>query len=173
MYIEKRKNGTFYLKESIYNPVTKSPKNTSIYLGSNPIQAREKLKSLTDDPDLLAEIPDVPLYQIEIDRAIHEFQKLCDFRSESLRKFMEEHHSELLRAKQFLESAQTGTVLLTADCHVCRFKEANYCKHFQQYFFVQGVNYGTKSGPCMACEKDGNKQPKGTIKLPRDFRSIE
>ena len=62
MNIELRKNGTFYLKDSIYNPITKLPKNTSTYLGSNPIQARNKLMTLTNDPALLAQIPDIELY---------------------------------------------------------------------------------------------------------------
>ncbi len=172
MYIEKRKNGTFYLKKSVYNPDTKMPQNTSIYLGSNPVQAKDKLKNLTDDSALLEQIPDVFPYEIEIDKAIKNLQKLSDLRTEGINRLIKDYLNDLLYAKQFLLIAQEGTVVPTVDCPDCRFKNVGFCEHFKHRFLSGNGRYKDgKPVRCLACELEKNKPPHGTIKLPRDFRT--
>ena len=169
MYIEKRKNGTFYLKKSVYNPETKKPQNTSIYLGSNPVQAKDKLKDLTDDTTLLEQIPDILPYEVEIEKAIKNLQTLNNLRAEGVTKIIKECLNELLNAKQFIQIAREGTLVPTADCLDCRFKSANQCDHFKNMFLTGNGRY--KDGSpirCLAYEL--RKIKHGSIKLPRDFR---
>ena len=171
MNIEIRKNGTFYLKDSVYNPETKLPKNTSTYLGSNPLQAKAKLKTLTDDLNLLDHIPDALPYEIELNKAIKTLQKLNDLRTEWITRLINDYLNELVNAQQFISKAQKGSVAPTADCPVCRFKAANYCDHFKQKFMIGNGRY--KEGKpirCPANEVGQIKLPHGAIKLPRDFR---
>lgn len=171
MYVEKRKNGTFYLKESVYNPETKLPKNTSVYLGSNPIQAKEKLKLLTDDLAILEQIPDIQLYEIELNKIVKELQKLNGFQTEGVKRIIKGYLNELLNAKQFLISAQEGIVIPTADCPGCRFKKSNHCCHFNRNFTNGHGRY--KDGKmirCVASELGQKELFKGSIKFPRDFR---
>lgn len=172
MYVEKRKNGTFYLKESVYNPETKLPKNTSIYLGSNPLQAKEKLKLLTDNSTLLEQISDVQLYEIELNRVLKKLQKLDQLQTTGMTRIVKDYLNELLNAKQFIIAAQNGVVVLTADCPGCRFNRANHCQHFKQNFMIGHSNY--KDGKrirCVACEPGTGETTLGSIKLPRDFRN--
>ncbi|SMC56391.1 hypothetical protein [Sporomusa malonica] len=172
MNVEIRKNGTFYLKNSVYNPETKLPKNTSIYLGSNPIQAKEKLKSLTDNLELLAQIPDIHPYEIELYKAIKHLQKLNGLQTEGITKLIKDYLNELLNAKQFIISAQEGIVVPTADCPGCRFNKANQCGHFKQNFTSGNGKY--KDGKpirCLAYEFGQNRPTIGSIKFPRDFRA--
>ena len=169
MYIEKRKNGTFYLKRSVYNPETKRPQNTSIYLGSNPVQAKDKLKTLTNDVSLLEQIADILPYEIEIEKAIRELQKLNNLRTEGVTKIIKECLTDLSNAKQFMQIAREGTLVPTSDCVDCRFKNANQCDHFKNIFLTGNGRY--KDGSlirCLAYELGKTKQ--GSIKLPRDFR---
>lgn len=171
MYVEKRKNGTFYLKESVYNPETKLPKNTSIYLGSNPIQAKAKLKLLTDDLALLEQIPDIQLYEIELNNAIKELQKLNGFQTEGVTRLIKYYLNELLNAQQFIIASRDGIIVLTADCPDCRFNKANHCYHFKQNISNGKGRY--KDGKpirCIASELGETELARGTIKLPRDFR---
>lgn len=171
MNIEIRKNGTFYLKDSIYNPETKLPKNTSIYLGSNPIQAKEKLKSLTENPDLLAQIPDIHPYEFELHKTLKHLQKLNGLQTEAITKLINDYLNELLSAKQFIISAQEGLVAHTTDCPGCRFNKVNHCGHFKQHFM--GGNGKYKDGKpirCLAYEFGQSKPTIGSIKFPRDFR---
>ncbi len=171
MFVEKRKNGTFYLKKSVYNPETKQPRNTSIYLGSNPIQAKEKLKLLTDDSTILQQIPDCQLYEIELNTAVKELQKLNGFQTEGVKGLIKDYLHELLNARQFMIAAQDGFVVATADCPGCRFKKGNHCCHFQQDFTSGSGRY--KDGKlvrCVASEPGKNELTRGIIKLPCDFR---
>ncbi|WP_371369148.1 hypothetical protein SRRS_24440 [Sporomusa rhizae] len=172
MYIEKRKNGTFYLKESIYNPETKLPKNTSIYLGSNPIQAKEKLKQYTDDLVILNQIPDMQLYEIELNKIIKELQKVNQIQSEGVNRIFEDYLTVLINARQFILTAKGGIVVRTADCPNCRFNKPTYCEHFKQNFVSsQGKYRDGKLPRCIASEL-GRSEPigRGMIKFPRDFR---
>jgi hypothetical protein len=172
MYIEKRKNGTFYLKKSVYNPKTKMPQNTSIYLGSNAVQAKDKLKSLTNDVTLLEQIPDILPYEVEIEKTIKSLQKLNDLQTEGVTRLINNYLTDLLNAKQFIVIAREGTVVPTADCPDCRFKNANYCDHFEHRFLAGTGRY--KDGKpihCLAYEFGKIKSPMGSIKLPRDFRT--
>lgn len=173
MYIEKRKNGTFYLKESVYNPETKLPKNTSIYLGSNPIQAKEKLKQYTDDLAILNQIPDMQLYEIELNKLIKELQKLTQIQSEGVNRILKDYLNVLINARQFILSAKDGVVVRTSDCPNCRFNKAIYCGHFKQNFVSsQGKYRDGKLPRCIASElgKSELTGSRGMIKLPRDFR---
>lgn len=171
MHIEKRKNGTFYLKDSIYNPKTQLPKNTSIYLGSNPIQAKEKLKLLTDDLTIIEQIADTEQYEIEINKAIKELKKLNQFQTEGLIRLMNNYLNELSNAQQFIIAAQDGIVIPTVDCPGCRFKKANHCYHFKQNFTSGHDKYKDKKLiRCIACELGKHELNRGSIKLPRDFR---
>ena len=170
MHIEVRKNGTFYLKDSFYNRETKLPKNTSIYLGSNPIQAKNKLKTLTDDVALLEQIPDILLYEVEHHKAIKNLQKLDNLRTAGVARLITEYLQELLQAKQFISKAREGVLAPTADCPACRFKQANHCDHFNQNFITGNIKYRDKSLRCPAYELGQAKSPMGSIKLPRDFR---
>ncbi|HWR07408.1 hypothetical protein [Sporomusa sp.] len=171
MYVEKRKNGTFYLKESVYNPKTKLPKNTSVYLGSNPIQAKEKLRSLTEDLVILAQIPDINPYELELNMAIKELQKLNQFTAKGVSRLITEYLNELMNAKQFIITAQNGSVALTADCIGCLFKKANHCCHFDLNFSGRQDRYATgKQTRCVAWELGKSELTKGSIKLPREFR---
>jgi hypothetical protein len=172
MYIELRKNGTFYLKDSVYNPETKLPQNTSIYLGSNALQAKEKLKALTADPALLAQIPDVKLYEIELDRALKSLQKLNCLETPGLTRLITEYVSELATARQFLTSARQGLVIQTADCPGCLFKAGNHCHHFEQNFTQPaGKPADGKAVRCLAYEPGPKRLHTGSIKLPRHFRT--
>ncbi|MCM0757197.1 MULTISPECIES: hypothetical protein [Sporomusa] len=170
MHIEIRKNGTFYLKDSVYNRETKLPKNTSIYLGSNPIQAKSKLKTLTDDLVLLEQIPNTFLYEIELDKAIKNLQKLNNLQTAGIGRLIKEYLHELLQAKQFISKAREGVLAPTSDCPDCRFKNANHCDHFNQNFITGNIKYRDKSLRCPAYELGQTKSPIGSIKLPRDFR---
>ncbi|MDF2570209.1 MAG: hypothetical protein K0R55_1813 [Sporomusa sp.] len=170
--IEIRKNGTFYLKDSVYNPKTKLPKNKSIYLGSNPIQAKEKLKTLTDDLSLLKQIPDTQLYDIELDKAIKNLQRLNDLQTDGVTRLINYHLDDLLNAKQFITTAREGVVPPTVDCPSCRFKNTNYCEHFKQNFISGNGKYKDgKPARCPAYEVGQTKSNNCSIKLPRDFRS--
>lgn len=172
MNIEIRKNGTFYLKDSVYNPETKFPKNTSIYLGSNPIQAKQKLKTLTDDLALLEQIPDTLLYDIEIDKAIKNLQKLNDLQTDGVIRLIKDYLNELTNAKLFITTAREGIVSPTADCPDCRFKNVSRCDHFKQNFMsVNGKYKDGKPVRCPAYEVGQTKPTNGSIKLPRDFRT--
>lgn len=171
MNIEIRKNGTFYLKDSVYNSVTKLPKNTSTYLGSNPIQAKDKLKTLTDDEALLKQIPDTLPYEIELDRAIKNLQKLNNLRTDGVTGLIKDYLNDLLNAKQFIIMAREGIVAPTTDCQGCRFKNANHCDHFKQNFMSGNGRY--KNGRpvrCLAYELGQSRSTTGSIKLPCDFR---
>lgn len=171
MHIEIRKNGTFYLKNSVYNPATKLPKNTSIYLGSNPVQAKNKLKTLTDDAALLAQIPDAQLYEIEVDKAIKKLKNLLGLQSAGVTRLITEYVQDLLEAKQFILKAREGNIALTGDCLSCRYKNSNFCNHFKHNFVSGNIRY--KDGKplrCIAYEAGPRNLPKGNIKLPRDFR---
>jgi hypothetical protein len=169
MYVEKRKNGTFYLKKSVYNPKTKLPKNTSIYLGSNPVQAREKLKLLTDDSVIWEQIPDVQPYEMELDVAVKALRKLHGFKTEGIKKLIEGYLNELVTAKQFVTAARDGVVVPTADCSGCRFNKANHCCHFNRNFMHSKYRDG-RLLRCPACELGQSEPAKGSIKFPRDFR---
>ncbi|TWH49030.1 hypothetical protein [Sporomusa sp. KB1] len=171
MNIELRKNGTFYLKDSSYNPETKLPKNTSIYLGSNPLQAKAKLKTFTDDLALLDQIPDTLPYEIELNKAIKNLQKLNTLQTEGVMRLINYYLNDLLHAKQFIHKAKQGSIPPTSDCPGCRFKTANRCDHFKQNFLIGNNRY--KEGTpirCPAYELGQVKLPAGSIKLPRDFR---
>lgn len=171
MHIETRKNGTFYLKESVYNPATKLPKNTSIYLGSNPIQAKNKLKTLTDDSALLEQIPDALPYEVELDKVIRNLQKLNGLQTDGMIRLISDYLDDLLKAKQFISRARKGILAPAIDCPECRFKNANYCNHFKQSFINGNGRY--KDGKplrCLAYELGELKSYHGSIKLPRDFR---
>lgn len=171
MYVEKRRNGTFYLKESVYNPKTKRPQNKSVYLGANAIQAKEKLSLLTDDPVLLEQIPDMQRYEMELERAIKELKKLNGFQTEGVNGVINDVLHELLQAKQFISTAQAGFVAITAECPGCRFNRANHCQHFKQNFRLGVKQSGErKQSRCMAKETGAGETVKGTIRLPCDFR---
>lgn len=171
MHIEIRKNGTFYLKDSTYNPQTKLPKNTSVYLGSNPLQAKIKLAALSSDLSLLAQIPDTYLYEVELAKAIKQLQTLKSIQSEGISKLIHEQLQTLVTAKEFLVKAKQGIVVPTVDCPGCRSKNANHCSHFKQT--IKMGNGRTKEGiliHCPAYEAGKPKPTNGAIKLPRDFR---
>lgn len=171
MNIEIRKNGTFYLKDSTYNPETKLPKNTSIYLGSNPLQAKNKLKTLTKDLALLDQIPDTLPYEIELDQAIKNLQNLNVLRTEGVKRLIDTYLNDLLNVKQFISNAKKRIVAATVDCPGCRFKNANHCEHFKQNFIIgNGRNKEGRAIRCPAYELGEIKPPNGSIKLPRDFR---
>lgn len=174
MYIEKRKNGAFYLKSSVYNPVTKLPKNTSTYLGSNPIQAKEKLKALTDDKNLLDQIPDVTLYEYELMLASKALSKLNVFNTKGLNKILQDCLTEVLNAEKFICSAHKGKVFPTIDCPWCRFKKANFCCFFDKPFMNgNGKNENGHSIRCIVYEPIEVNSKRGTIKLPGDFKRKE
>lgn len=171
MHIEIRKNGTFYLKDSIYNPVTKLPKNKSIYLGSNPLQAKQKLKTLTDDAVLLNQIPDTLPYEIELDKVIRNLQKLNGLQTNGVTRLVKEYLDSLLQAKLFLAAARKGIVAPTPDCQACRYKKANRCDHFDRDFINGNGRYKDgKPVRCLAYELGKTRPGNGAIKLPRDFR---
>jgi hypothetical protein len=171
MNIEIRKNGTFYLKHSTYNSATKLPKNTSIYLGSNPIQAKNKLKALTDDLALLEQIPDVLPYEVEIDKVIRDLQKLNNLQAEGIRRIINEYLDSLIRSKQFIHTAKKGVIAPTIDCPDCRFKNENLCTHFEHTFINGNGKYKDgKAIRCIAFKLGETKPNNGSIKLPRDFR---
>ncbi|CUH94190.1 hypothetical protein P22_0256 [Propionispora sp. 2/2-37] len=171
MYVEKRRNGTFYLKESVYDPKTKRPKNKSVYLGANAIQAKEKLRLLTEDPALLGQIPDIQRYEMELDKVVKEIKKLNGFQAEGINDFISDMVHELLQAKQFIAAAQAGLVVLTADCPGCCFNKANHCQHFRQNFRIGVKQSGGKNIlRCMAKESGDSETITGTIRLPCEFR---
>ncbi|QDR80610.1 hypothetical protein [Sporomusa termitida] len=171
MNIEIRKNGTFYLKDSIYNPVTKLPKNTSIYLGSNPLQAKQKLKTLTDDAALLNQIPDTLPYEIELDKAIKNLQKLNGLQTNGVTRLVKEYLAGLLQARLLIATARAGMVAPTVECRDCRYKQGNHCDHFDSEF-INGNGKYKDGNPvrCVAYEAGRARPGNGLIKLPRDFR---
>ena len=172
MNIEIRKNGTFYLKDSFYNPATKFPKNTSIYLGSNPLQAKQKLKMLTDDEALLNQIPDTLPYEIEIEKAIKSLQKLKGVEANGVTRLVKESLDSFLQAQLFIATARQGMLAPAADCQDCRYKKGNHCHHFDDDFINGNGKYKDgKPVRCLAYESGGGTRPgNGIIKLPRDFR---
>ena len=173
MYIEHRKNGTFYLKDSIYNSKTKQPQNTSIYLGSNALQAKEKLKTLTEDPVLLAQIPDTALFEIELIKALKSLEKLKKVKSPALARLLNEYVNDLLAAQQFIESAKKGVIMPAANCSGCLFKQVNHCKYFGHDFTYGAKKYrDIQPAQCLAAEPGQNPSHTGSIKLPRDFRTL-
>lgn len=146
------------------------PQNTSIYLGSNPVQAKDKLKSLTDDETLLEQIPDVLPYEVEIEKAIKALQKLNELRTEGVTKIIKDCLTDLTNAKQFIQIAREGTLVSSNDCLDCRFKNANQCEHFKHIFLAGSGRYKDgKAIRCIAYELGNTKY--GSIKLPRDFRN--
>ncbi|BBB89582.1 MAG TPA: hypothetical protein PKA28_14465 [Methylomusa anaerophila] len=82
MYIEKRANGTYYLRESKWDPKLKQTVSTVTYLGRNACKAHAKLAILTQNEDLLyemAHIYDCDELLVKIIKSLENHKKSCDY----------------------------------------------------------------------------------------------
>lgn len=180
MFIEKRKSGTFYLRENEYNPDNKKRPTIKIskYLGNNPISAKNKLKTLTEVPSedlqrLLDQIPETPLYEVELDKLIKTLEKVKGFHTEGATRYIDDALKDLKLSKEFILRTRAENILtLTIDCANCRFKIGNHCDHFKRSSMSSNIK--TVEGRpvrCHAFEKRQN-QSNGTIKTPSYFKTL-
>jgi hypothetical protein len=151
MYIEKRINGSYYLRESLWDSKGKKKVSKAIYLGKDSRNAYEKLATLTTDEALLKELAEV--YDCDeslgrIIKVILDHRQKCDY--DNINKVLDKCIVDLQRFWN-IRSDDDGT---HQECQGCLHHHADDCRYFHQRIKVVVTSH-----PCRAfqrCTKSKN-----------------
>jgi len=142
MYIEKRANGTYYLRESTWDPQLKQAVSTATYLGKNARKAHEKLVTLTQNEALLYEIThiyDCDELLIKIIKQLHSHRKSCDYVN------INSVLNSCIVSLEGLWGVRSNEATLQAGCLKCRHYDMNFCNYYDQQ-----LSQVPTSHPCRA-----------------------
>lgn len=131
MYLEKRSNGAYYLHESKWDPAKKKPRSRTIYLGKNAEASRAKLRTITDNPELLKQIVEDYEYQCDevgdaIINSLDNHIKSCDY--DNIKSILLKCVIELERL-WIIRREDGGT---HQECPKCRHYRQKHCGYFQR-----------------------------------------
>ena len=145
MYIEERKNGTYYLRVSCWDTTTKKTVSKPTYLGKNAHEAYKKLATLTDDKTLLNQLASVYDCDVIIDKIIKtllDHKNTCDY--DNINKALLNCIGIFQRfwAIRYNDNADKK------ECQQCRNHRNDYCKYFNQQIKTIETSF-----PCRAYQE--------------------
>jgi len=142
MYIEKRANGTYYLRESTWDPKLKQAVSTVTYLGKNARKAHEKLVTLTPNKDLLyemAHIYDCDELLVKTIKMLNSHKNSCDY--VNINNILE----CCIVSLEGLWGIRNNEAALQVGCLKCRHYGKDYCTYYDQQLSRVPTSY-----PCRA-----------------------
>jgi hypothetical protein len=144
MYIEKRGNGTYYLRESKWDSQLKQAVSTVTYLGKNARKAHEKLVTLTQNEALLYEmshIYDCDELLVKIIKTLDSHKKTCDY--VNINNILE----RCIVSLEGLWGVRSNEETLQIGCLKCRHYDYDmvFCTYYQQQ-----LSQVPTSHPCRA-----------------------
>ena len=142
MYIEKRTNGTYYLRESKWDTKLKQAVSTVTYLGKNASKAHEKLITLTENKALLyemAHIYDCDELLVKIIKTLDSHKKTCDYAN--INTILE----RCIVSLEGLWGVRNNEATLHTGCLKCRHYDMIFCTYYDQQ-----LNQVPTSHPCRA-----------------------